>query len=289
MKKYRSLIFIVTISCLMAFLIFYFQKNSDLQESITTFPEDARLTYDIADTALSVKPRIQSGRYHLLWQADSKTNEKVYLREDLALLYKDDRLISILSNWRENSQRLNQKKRLTFKEDGRFEAISIHHAEKHRQGKITGKDIMSHDHLSVMVGVNDSVSSFRVPTAPEEQEWQRSRSLIIKNERDAILQQAKKTFDLDLSHYDIFPLTHLHIYQQQTLPGLDKKVTHRAISQLWEGLYKNYLLGIKLKENEIEAPLNSAMPLILYDKKGRNFLVVIKTAKGELALYRQNI
>ncbi|TCP31141.1 hypothetical protein EV207_10322 [Scopulibacillus darangshiensis] len=288
MKKYRPVFFIIAVSCLIAFLIFYFEK-SNVQDSITYFPEDMGLSYDYNETELSAKPAVTENEYELDWKVQSQTHEKVYLREDLSLLYKDGRLLAFLTKWQEDTQTLEQEKRFKFQDSGKFKAISFHHAEKHQDDHITGKDVMSYDYLSVMANGPGTFQSFQIPITPEEQEWQAKNDRSIQDKRQAILKEAEKKFQLILRNYYIFPLSHLHVYNNQTLPGLDKKTTHRAISQLWEGLYKNYVLGIKIKENQIEKPIGSTMPLIMYDKKATHFLILVETKEGELALYRQKI
>ncbi|MFC7393345.1 hypothetical protein [Scopulibacillus cellulosilyticus] len=289
MKKYRSFFFIVVISFLIAFLFYYFTRNSELEESITYFPEDAKLDYIYNNTSLTIKPQNQGKHFKVLWQTSSKTNQQVYLREDVSLLYNNGRLTSILSKWRQNVQTLNQEKTLDFDESGHFEAITIHHAEKHADQNITGKDVMSYDQRYVMVSANQPISIFKVPVTPEELGWYHVLDSSVKTEQREILEEAAEQFHIHPAAYFIFPLTYLHVYNQNILPGLDKKTSHRAVSQLWEGLYKNYILGIKLKENQVEDPIGSSMPIILYDKNSTHFLVITKTRSGKLALFKQKI
>ncbi|MBM7646363.1 hypothetical protein JOD45_002591 [Scopulibacillus daqui] len=290
MKKYRSFFFIVALSFLVAFLLYYFTRHSDLEESITYFPEDSELSYIYNKTTLTIEPQNQSKPFKILWQTGSKTNQKVYLREDVSLLFKNGRLASILSKWRKNAQTIHQEKTLSFHDSGHFEAITIHHAEKHtNQNVYTGKDIMSYDQRYVMAPKNQPISFFKVPVTPEELGWYHVLDSAVKQDQQEILEEASKQFHIHLASYYIFPLTYLHIYNQNTLPGLDKKTSHRAVSQLWEGLYKNYILGIKLKENQTENPIGSSVPFILYDKNSTHFLIITKTASGKLALFKQKI
>ncbi len=56
-----------------------------------------------------------------------------------------------------------------------------------------------------------------------------------------------------------------------------------------EGLYKNYLLGIKKENGTIVDPIDSLIPLILLNKNKKELLVLIYTKENEYVLFKQKI
>ncbi|WKB36937.1 hypothetical protein QS257_09015 [Terrilactibacillus sp. S3-3] len=107
MKKKKTFFFILVLACLLAFFLFYFEKNQRLQESMTNYPDDSKLHYQSAETRLSMLPR--PARFN--WQVESAVNKKVYLRQDLSLLYRNNRLYAIMNHWQTQSRLLGKKKK----------------------------------------------------------------------------------------------------------------------------------------------------------------------------------
>ncbi|PLR76950.1 hypothetical protein CU633_12830 [Bacillus sp. V3-13] len=65
--------------------------------------------------------------------------------------------------------------------------------------------------------------------------------------------------------------------------------TNEIPGHLWEGLYKNYFLGIQKKDGTIIDPIDSSMPLILLAKDQSHLLVAFETADREPVILRQRI
>lgn len=283
-KRFRTLLFILAASFLTAILLYYSHDRRDTEQSLTYFPDDPALSFEKASTSIA----FQTGSpYTIHWTVQSKINKPTYLRQDVSFLFKDEILIGILSKWKENMATLLQTKTINAEESGYYEAISVHHAENHYPGNvIRGKEIMSFDHLSVMKSP-DGYTSFRIPTLDEEKTWSTTKWRTRNLKQKDLITRASKQYHFDPNQYEAFPMSHLHVYATEPLPGLSQKTTHRVISQLWEGLYKNYALGIHLSENDIRNPIGSRMPVILYSKKADHLLVIIQLKSGEITMLEQ--
>lgn len=283
MQKKRTFFFILVLACLFAIFLFYFEKNQHLQESITYFPDDSALHYQSAETTLSMAAR---PAVKLSWQVESAVNKKVYLRQDLSLLYRNNRLYAIMNHWQTRTALLSQKKQFS-PAAGLYEALSIHHAERHRNDLILGKDKLSSDAIIIENSAGEW-SAFKKPGSEEQSQRQKIYTERMRQERQTILKRAASIYHLDLSRFHKMALIDLPL-GNEPIAGFDQKTTHRVISQLWEGLYKNMVFGIRMGPHETINPVNSAMPLLLIDKKQRQLFVIIETSGGKIAMLRQSI
>ncbi|GGH79746.1 hypothetical protein JOD43_001708 [Pullulanibacillus pueri] len=279
---------LVLLSLFVAIFIYFLNHYQEAEESLTYFPEDSHSYFKHTETLLSLE-RKPSG-YALKWQISSQTNQSTYLREDLSLLFENGHLIQLYSKWKQNTDTLHHTQSLTIHQASHFETISIHHAEiHHADQKINSKDKMSYAHLYVTKKASDELDSYHIPVEPTEKQWNETFDQSQQQEWHDIITQAEKKYHFDSQDYYSFPLSYLHVFDTNALPGLSIKTTHRAVSQLWEGLYKGYIQGIQLSHQKTVSPLHSSMPLILYRHKADQFLIVIKTADGKIALLKQNI
>jgi hypothetical protein len=282
----RTLLFILITSFITALLLFYYHDRSDTEQSLTHFPDDPALSFESAATSIQFQP---GSPYTLLWTVESKINKPTYLRQDVSFLFKDHKLIGILSQWKEKTDEISQMKTFKENESGYFEAISVHHAENHYPNDvIKGKEVMSYDHLSVFNN-DGSFTSFRIPTHPNEKRFSQEKWQTLQLKQKDLMNLAAKRYHIDLSQYYGFPLSHIHVYSNQPLPGLSQKTTHRIISQMWEGLYKDYALGIHLSEDDIRDPIGSTMPVILFSKKADHLLIILQLNSGEITLLKQMV
>jgi hypothetical protein len=90
-----------------------------------------------------------------------------------------------------------------------------------------------------------------------------------------------------LSNYQAYPLSEFNELSKDSLPGFTKTESATIVGNLWEGLYKNYILGIRKAEGAIENPKGSTLPLILIATDQTHLLVLTETALGEPILLRQ--
>ena len=261
------IIFIISI----ASVIFYQSRSPKVQESITFFPIDPNVTFKNAVTSLQL-----TDTNTVLWKIDSTLDRKAYLRQDAGLLFSNGRLIGKLGEWKQQTPSLSQTKKLTVDENSLLQAITFHHAEIHdRRGQISSAQALSSTQLYVKTKT--------------QAQWKQQ----LNEQTERMLQyswnKGVRHFSIHLNHYQAFPLQLFNERVKSGLPGYTKKETERIVGELWEGLYKNYFLGIKKADGSMTSPIGSTLPLILLAKDKTHLLVLTETADKEPILLRQMI
>ncbi|WHZ01738.1 hypothetical protein QNH48_22515 [Neobacillus sp. YX16] len=267
-KNYLMLgVFIIVI---LAFTIHQY-KNPKIQESITYFPIDPNVSFKTAQTILTL---MNNPANTILWKEHSTLDRKAYLRQDAALLYANGRLIDQLWNWKQNTAVIEQEKRMTLDKNVLLQAITFHHAELHEnENKIFSSQAMSADQTFFLTAHADNV---------KKQLEQQIETMLQLSWNKGL-----RHFSINLSNYQAYPLSEFNELAKDSLPGFTKPETAKIVGNLWEGLYKNYILGIKKAEGAIESPKGSTLPLILIATDKSHLLVLTETALGEPILLRQ--
>jgi hypothetical protein len=271
MKK-MYLVLVGFILVILAFSIHQY-KNPNVQESITYFPIDPKVAFKTAQTTLTV---LNKPANTIVWKEHSTLDRKAYLRQDAALLYANGRLIDELWNWKQNTAIIDQEKRITMGESVLLQAITFHHAELHENdNQIFSSQAMSSAQLYFITSQADEANM--------------KKQLDEQTERMLQLNWNKglRHFSINLNNYRAFPLSQFNELAKDTLPGFTKPETGTIVGNLWEGLYKNYILGIKKADGTIENPKGSTLPLILIANDKTHLLVLTETSSGEPILLRQ--
>lgn len=277
------------IAFLLTLYTFPFTLDKPTKETIIFFPLDRTAAFSKATTTLQAQPEKPHGSYSLLWKVSSSLTETAYLRQDISLLFADGRLIGTLSKWKENSQTLLQEKNSKQTDSHFFQAISFHYGELHRGQTITSAQKMSGDYLYVVASSYEPFTSFRRGKTATEKEWQR---VLTKTTTDFLQYNVKTMLDnlaIPIEDYYHFYLPELLVYNEQPFPGLSQAKTQTIIGNLWEGLYKNYFLGIKQKDGTVASPIGSTIPLLLISKDYSHLLVLTKMKNGETVQLMQQI
>ena len=271
MKK-MYLVLVGFILVILAFSIHQY-KNPKVQESITYFPIDPKVTFKTAQTTLTVMNKPANT---IVWKEHSTLDQKAYLRQDAALLYANGRLIDELWNWKQNTAIIDQEKRITLGESVLLQAITFHHAELHENdNQIFSSQAMSSAQLYFITSQADEANM------KKQLDEQTERMLQLN------WNKALRHFSINLSNYQAFPLSQFNELAKDTLPGFTKSETGTIVGNLWEGLYKNYILGIKKADGTIENPKGSTLPLILIANDKTHLLVLTETSSAEPILLRQ--
>lgn len=278
MKKTWIGVLIVTLLILISF---YLSKTFAVKESIIFFPLSEDIFFQEANTTLSLIGKKNAEKHILEWDVHSETNEEVYLRQDLSLLFVDGELKAKLAEWEDNSQMLAQYKKETGEDSSHYESVSFHYGEIHKgDDSIQSVQTISQDHLYVIDSTYNQLTSFRTPTTDEEKEWKEILDHIQTQQLHYRWKRLFNHFQIDESKYEMIPLTELPQYNKQSLPNFSKNDSQIIIGTLWEGLYKQYFLGLKREDGSIEDPLGSSIPLILIAKDGSHLRVLIEGKKG---------
>jgi hypothetical protein len=265
-------------------------RDNKVQESITYFPIDPKVSFTEAKTTLNLFSQNSKDQYSLQWHLTSSLDKNAYLRQDVGFLFLNGKLIGKLGRWKEKTKKLEQEKIETEKESGFFQALSYHHAEIHEnENKIFSAQAMSKDHLYVIHTPFSALTTFRKAKSKEEVEWKKRLNKKTNQLLKKSWNRGIQANSINLGKYHIYPLTQFYFKSHDSISGFSEEQTKRIVGNLWEGLYKNYFLGIKKADGTIVSPIGSTIPLILIAKDHTHLLVLTETLNGEPIILRQNL
>ncbi|WP_347549609.1 hypothetical protein ABFG93_19165 [Pseudalkalibacillus hwajinpoensis] len=275
--------YIIMIGLIGVFALILVNTNSNpIRESFTYFPPDPDVTFESASTSLTILTQEDEDEYTLNWKSESTLSESAYLRQDLSFLYEEGRLIDTMSTWKENTASINQKKKFTSEDSGHYETISYHYGEIHYPNDvIKSAQEMSYDQLYVIDSPMTPLESFKTAHTEEEKEWEFILDHALVQQFQHVFKEIITEYQIRPEDYYIIPLTELHLYQEKALPGLSKEQSTDTIGGIWEGLYRNYFLGIQASEGQTASPIGSTIPLLLLHKQSPYLLVLFQTDSGE--------
>ncbi len=263
-------------------LILVNTTNSPVRESFTYFPPDPDVMFESASTSLSILTQEDEDEYTLNWKSESTLSEVAYLRQDISLLYEEGRLIDTMSTWKENTATIRQKKKIISEDSGHYETISYHYGEIHYPNDvIKSAQAMSYDQLYVIDSPMTPLESFKNASNDEEKEWENILDHALIQQSQLVFKSMINEYQLHPEDYYIIPLSSLYHYQDKPLPGLSVKQTKDTIGGIWEGLYKNYFLGISYSDGQTELPIGSTVPIILLHKESPYLLVLFQSKSGK--------
>ncbi|GAA0482407.1 hypothetical protein GCM10008986_04090 [Salinibacillus aidingensis] len=277
MKKISNFFLIILI---LSLLIVNFDDPK--QKVIKYFPFDEDIKFTDHSTNLSLISQTDEDSYKLQWDIQSNLEQDIYLRQDVSLLFVDGKLKGILNQWKEKANELKQETLLNGEDSSHYEAITLHHGELHYPDDVI-KSIqkMSHDELYVIDSPHSPLESFKEPGNSNEKEWKKTLNRTKSQALNHYWNELMRHYELSSEDYLEIPLADLWQYQQKTLPTLTRKQTDQVIGQLWEGLYQNYIIGIKSHQDQEYNAINTYMPLILVDKKGKFIYVLFRDESGQ--------
>ncbi|MFD2925970.1 hypothetical protein [Halobacillus naozhouensis] len=262
----------------LAILFSYFFMSSEDLAVIKYFPIDETHHFIEAQTTITTSNDEKNDQ--IRWTISSASNETMYLRQDVSLLYVNGRLKGVVNKWEENAQHIEKESILQSEDSKKYEAISFHHGEIHENnGEIKSIQATSNDTLYLIDSPHSKEEAFQEPQSDEEEEW--------ANKLDhAIQQQLEAQWDELIHHYQIprekyihVPLTGLTAFSKDhPFPGTTAADFDRILGQLWEGLYKNYVIGIE--DSQTKHPIQSYIPLLLLDKNGKHLIVLYEDDAG---------
>ncbi|MBT2214458.1 hypothetical protein KK120_01260 [Virgibacillus dakarensis] len=276
MNKWLFVSILTLFVCLTGYI---FLQRMHSVPTIIYFPIDQETTFTSAATEIEFIQEKNNRQYEISWTSQSKSSKQVYLRQDASLLYDNGRLRGVISRWGENADSISLQKDLTSEDSSYFQAISYHHGEIHYpDDKIKSMQAMSYDELYVVDSPTTPVQSFQSPKNRFTMEWKELLDVTTKQQLLYHWNKLMRHFQIENESYDIIPLTALHKYNRESLPDLTQEETDRIIGQLWEGLYKNYIIPASSGTNNLKS---SYIPLVLF-AKDRTHLMVLYQLDGKM-------
>jgi hypothetical protein len=248
-------------------------KSSTLP-AVSYFPFDEQSQFTSAASNLEM-----DSAKTINWSINSTSDKNMYLRQDVSLLFENGKLKGARSKWKQDTNQIAIKEILPVNESSLFQTISYHHGEIHFPGdeKIKSIQQMSAAELYVADTKKKGLIAFESPATHEETEW---KNLLDKTTKQQLLvhwHQLFSYFDIDKKSYLAVPVTQLYKYDNEPLPSLSQAQTDQIVGQLWEGLYKNYIIpATNLKKSQD----SNFIPIILFNKK-QKYLRVLFQLDGE--------
>lgn len=265
----------LTLAIIIALYTQYYNEES----VIKFFPLNEQTGFHSFGTSLNLEYQEDDDEYEVLWSLSSESDKPMYLRQDVSLLYVNGRLKGVVTKWEENVTEIEKDTSLHGEDSQRFQAISFHHGEIHeKDNPITSIQATSGDQLYVIDSPHSKNTAFKTPTNKEEKEWQERLDHTIRQQIEVQWEELLTYYGIDKQKYTSMSLTELVEYEDKPFPGTKKEDAERIKGQLWEGLYKNYVLGIT--DTQSSHPIQSYIPLILFDKEGKHLIVLYEDDTG---------
>lgn len=272
----KTRIWVTCILCGLLFAIglYFLQTGKNAKYAITFFPLDQ--TYSFTNATTNLHP-FQGDILH--WATMSTLGEEVYLRQDVSLLYENGFFKGVQSKWEQYQQEIDLTQPVPLHDTAIFESISFHHGEIHQSSKdITSIQKMTFDKI-YMKKENQSFEQLKAEDRLISEIDKQKQARLEQTWNEWITQH-----DIKQADYRVIPLTNLIDYEDNSLPGLSAEQSKATIGKLWEGLYKNYILRLKEKQNEQES---HAMPLILLSKDATHLYVLFELGEQQEILLQQ--
>lgn len=258
---------VIVVFIISFFSLFYIFKSKLSIATMQYFPIDEQVFFDDSVTDIT----IISNDAEIEWSISSTSSEIAYLRQDVSLLFENGKFKGIQSMWKQHLDHLELQRRFKQQNSSLLQAISFHHGEIHYPDEqISSIQKMTSDHL-YFIKDDGKIHAFRKPSNTLEKNWKIKLNEMTEQQLFYHWNMLINHFNIQEDEYDSFPLTKLIEYEEATLPNRSKKETEKIIGQLWEGLYKNYIVLLKEKENEQNSHY---VPLIMIAKDNSHLLVI---------------
>ncbi|WP_079479665.1 hypothetical protein [Halobacillus salinus] len=276
----RILMYGLVCSLLIFVVFLYFLQETKEMDVIQYFPIDSNSKFTSYGTSLSFAEQSDADEYEVTWKMSSKSDQTQYLRQDVSLLYVNGRLKGIMNKWEENAQEIEKEAKIHGEDSQKYESVTFHHGEIHEDDlPIKSVQAASTDALYVIDSPHSTRSFFHKPKTAEEKEWKERLDHSIQQQVQVQWKKLLDYYQVPKGQYTAVPLTELAKYNDRPLPGVPEGESERIYGQLWEGLYKNYILGIT--DTHSNHPIQSYIPIILFDKNGKHLMVLFEDDTGK--------
>lgn len=277
--KWKISIYLLIIILVIGIIYQPFIKK-EARESITFFPLDSSFSFLEAKTDISFRTGTPTS-YDLMWAVESETSERVYLRQDIAMIFENGKLNNKMSEWKTSAKSIDLEKDMKGTSPALWEAVSFHQGEIHlNEDQYRSVQKMSHNFIySTKMG--RSYTGFKVPRNASERKAKNELDEQTNQFLQKTLVQSADHYQIDTNSFHVISLESLTDYNQRPLPGFSQVKSQEIIGKLWEGLYKNYFLSITSNTGQKISPIGSSMPFILISKDKKYLFVLFQSSKGE--------
>lgn len=257
---------------LFSFIVWFFYEEPSNNSTIQFFPINQKIVFTDLGSDLQIYQK--NSKFVVTADTWSKTSEKVYLRQNVILLFENGYLVNLDFPWKQNTDWLITKIEFDLNKDALLTLLSFHHAEIHDDDIITSKQAITSDKKYVFYNKN-SWEIFKEPQSEEQRLQKMKLDAAYKKQRELLLEQAIRELNINKSNYEIFDLD---VFSLSSKPSkyISEEQMERVIGGIWEGLYRSYILEYYNKLNQYSPP----MPWILVDRNKTHLLVVFQLPNG---------
>lgn len=278
MRNYSLIL--LCIFCYFVVFIAVFKQDKTV-ETITYFPIDKQLSFTKAETSFELCPDKTN---KICWKLQSTLQHPLYLRQDIGILFANGKVQAILTKWEQNKNELTLEKELNVPPNSYLQAISYHHGEMHNEDEsITSVQKMSAKNTFVLKTTDKNVllTDQYVAATKDIQE-----KLLLDTERTLhkVWDRWIAKQEINQDNYELIPLTDLQTYNKKPLLTFTQAETNKIIGQLWEGLYKSYLIPLLEPSNSDK---NAYMPIILFSHDKTHLIVLYEQNNEIMSLYQK--
>ncbi|SHN11876.1 hypothetical protein [Gracilibacillus kekensis] len=282
----RRKLHILTCLLMMMVLLLLLLSQQRSEETIKYFPLDSSIAFTSAETKLNLLQETGNDQYQVKWESNSTLDDPIYLRQDISILFMDGRLKGIKGLWKEQEKNINLEVIFEESDSSHFQAITFHHGEAHYPNdEIKSVQQMTTDHLYVIDSPYTALESFRLPSSHLQKEWKETIDRTTNQQLQFVWKEWLKVSNINSNDYQLYSLIDLIQLEKQPIEGLTLHQTKRIIGQLWEGLYKNYILPVANKPET----KNQMMPIILIDKNLDHLIVLFTNERNEVETLYQKL
>lgn len=262
-------IVLLTAICLLFIFTIYILQEKSVITTMKYFPIDDQVIFKHAASHISF---IEKDNI-IEWSVESTSSEEVYLRQDVSLLYENGKFKGVLSKWREQIAQLHLLKRFSQNNNSLLQVISFHHGEIHYpNNRIHSTQKMTSSNL-YYVRDEDMTFSFQTPSTQVETYWKEKLNTWTEKQLFRHWNHLIEDLHINHHHYLLIPLTEISTYEDNSLPHFTEAETKKIIGQLWEGLYKNYIV---LLANDEMNDTPHYIPLIMLAKDSSHLLIIFE-------------
>src|SRR5699024_8704825 len=238
-----------------------------------------------AETTLDMLQKQKKDEINIYCHIHSETENPLYFRQHIYQVYEHGKVTAAVSKCAEHKTNTETQKTFTQNDHQHYQTISCHHVESH-EGK---KDIKSIQTMSsderYIVAHDDEFITFKQPKNDKMQQWKEKLDHLTNERVTAHWEELFNYYDIQQNDYYLIPITKLYAYNEQPLPSFTMNESQKIIGQLWEGLYKNYLLPITQMEEDHKAHY---IPIVLL-RKDKTHLLVLFELNGKKQKLKQKI
>lgn len=255
--------------------IFVWYKNNLSSTVVKYFPINNNIYFLELGSNLEIFRDGEKG-YKVVGESWSRTNEKVYLRQDVNILFQNGFLKKFDYPWKKDTDWIVNKLETSLEKDSIYSLLSYHHAEIHQNDLITSNQAVTEDKLYVSTsqGIWDA---FKIPQNELQKGQQEELNANYKQVREELLEEGLKQLNIDKDSYRVYDLDTFSIKGYESNIIKEEK-WESVLGGLWEGLYSNYIFSFVKDELKYFSP---PMPWILLDKLGSHLLVVFQKSDGQ--------